>query len=214
MTLAPDPWNMSRNDLETASWDWKEVQGDLRIDPDLPFPRFSRYLEISHKQCVYIPRPLAKIAVSILQEVEKTYITGMELISEETKISMGYKIPGQQVTIDVKLLRGFEAAIGSGGIHALRIITDTNSTSIPESELFLNERSFMGEDPLIPGYRPLHWTLFGGPDGSDLRSLTGISVTLFDNQPFVMKFFYNKEWDSKRRALNLAIIRQKYLGAL
>lgn len=118
-----------RNDLETTSWDWKEVQEDLRSDPNLTVPRFSHYLEISHKQSVYIPRSLAKIAVSILQEMENTYITGMELISEETKISMEYKIPGKQVTIDVKFLRGFEVAIGSGGIHALRIITDTNSTS-------------------------------------------------------------------------------------
>lgn len=70
---------------------------------------------------------------------------------------------------------------------------------IPESELFLNERFFMGEDPLVPGYRPLHRTLFGGPDGSDLRSLTGISVTLFDNQPFSMKFFYNNERISRER---------------
>jgi len=57
----------------------------------------------------------------------------------------------------------------------------------------------MGEDPLVPGYRPLHRTLFGGPDGSDLRSLTGISVTLFDNQPFSMKFFYNNERISRER---------------
>lgn len=34
----------------------------------------------------------------------------------------------------------------------------------------------MGEDSLLPRYKPLYWMLFGGVDGSNLASLTGISV--------------------------------------
>ncbi|KAL9101967.1 MAG: hypothetical protein Q9163_002825 [Psora crenata] len=47
---------------------------------------------------------------------------------------------------------------------------------IPEPGLHLNDDCFTGEDPSAR-YRPLHWTLFGGPGGIYLRSLTNISVT-------------------------------------
>ncbi|KAE9374035.1 hypothetical protein N431DRAFT_481358 [Stipitochalara longipes BDJ] len=47
---------------------------------------------------------------------------------------------------------------------------------VPESELFLNEPSFTGEDPSITGYQPLVWIRFGGPNGSYLGNVTGISI--------------------------------------
>lgn len=61
-----------------------------------------------------------------------TYLTGMELICEERpNINIGYKMPGAQIkiTVDIKSLRGFEVAVGSGGIHAIRIITDSENSS-------------------------------------------------------------------------------------
>lgn len=41
----------------------------------------------------------------------------------------------------------------------------------------LNDESFTGECPSTAGYQPLFWTLFGGPGGIYLRSLTEVSVT-------------------------------------
>ncbi|KAJ9352849.1 hypothetical protein DTO027B9_5597 [Paecilomyces variotii] len=58
---------------------------------------------------------------------------------------------------------------------------------IPPPNLCLNEGSFMGEDPLISGYQPAYWTLFGGSDGHELAHLTAISVDMLS---YRMKFFY------------------------
>lgn len=48
--------------------------------------------------------------------------------------------------------------------------------TVPESELFLNEPSFFGEGPSRTGYQPLFWIHFGGPGGSYLENVTGISI--------------------------------------
>src|ERR1700726_3765027 len=48
--------------------------------------------------------------------------------------------------------------------------------NIPNPCLCLNDNYFTGEDPSVAGYRPLCWTLFGGPGGIYLRFLTEISV--------------------------------------
>jgi hypothetical protein len=47
---------------------------------------------------------------------------------------------------------------------------------VPKSELFLNEASFTGENPSSTRYRPLFWIHFGGPGGSHLENLTGVSL--------------------------------------
>jgi hypothetical protein len=47
---------------------------------------------------------------------------------------------------------------------------------VPKSDLFLNEPSFTGEDPSSTGYQPLFWIHFGGPGGSYLENVTGISI--------------------------------------
>jgi hypothetical protein len=47
---------------------------------------------------------------------------------------------------------------------------------VPDSELFLSEPSFIGEDPSSTGYQPLFWIHFGGPVGSYLENVTGISI--------------------------------------
>ncbi|MCJ1253647.1 hypothetical protein MMC24_001459 [Lignoscripta atroalba] len=63
---------------------------------------------------------------------------------------------------------------------------------IPEPGLRLNDDCFTGEDPSTSGYRPLCWTLFGGPGGIYLRSLTEISVTCLGNLCGI-EFHYNTD---------------------
>ena len=53
--------------------------------------------------------------------------------------------------------------------------------------MYLNEESFTGEDPVTAGYQPLFWIQFGGPRGSYLRSLTGVSVDSWS----CIEFHYN-----------------------
>jgi hypothetical protein len=47
---------------------------------------------------------------------------------------------------------------------------------------------------VVPGYRPLYWTLFGGNNGQDLRSLTAISVCMSQCR---MGFYYDHEQDPR-----------------
>lgn len=48
--------------------------------------------------------------------------------------------------------------------------------TVPELGLCLNEASFTGENPSSTGYQPLFWIHFGGPSGSYLEHITGVSV--------------------------------------
>lgn len=63
----------------------------------------------------------------------------------------------------------------------------------PPRKLYFNHESFLGGDPLVPGYRPVAWGLFGGDDGSRLSSLTGI--TFVSDMDFIrrMSFKYAGE---------------------
>jgi len=64
--------------------------------------------------------------------------------------------------------------------------------NIPESNLHLNESSFIGENPLTAQYRPLFWVHFGGPGGIYLQHLIGISA-LDLGLLCSIEFHYNKE---------------------
>lgn len=130
----------------------------------LAFQIISRYCTIS---AFPYPVPSPRLPSPSFMSSKKTYITGMELSFEDTtKISIGYKIPGQQVMRDVKLWRGFEVAVGSGGIHALRIVTDTTSSqwlgrpdgACPTTRLVLASHAEIGalEVALDVSYRYLY----------------------------------------------------------
>lgn len=125
-TMVMEP-SVHEEKLNTADhWEWKAVQGDIRngtffadtCDPDTSFRQF-----------IYMPYSHTRVNVSILREMDMTYITGMEFISQnQPNINVGYKTTGRQITMDIKSLRGFEVAIGSGGIRALRFITNSNAS--------------------------------------------------------------------------------------
>lgn len=73
----------------------------------------------------------------------------------------------------------------------------------PPKRICFNEKSFSGGDPLVPGYRPIVWTLFGGEDGGYLFSLTKISISIFQEQFCRMFFFYDNEERFPRCSLDL-----------
>ena len=47
---------------------------------------------------------------------------------------------------------------------------------VPEPGMCLNAGQFTGENPSSTGYQPLFWIHFGGPGGSYLDHVTGVSV--------------------------------------
>lgn len=115
--------------VDTANGDWKEVGGHLRWDPELPFPYHGRYITVDREEGIHIPPNLTKIVVSVLKEIDLTYITGIKLISDDEVLGIGYEVPGNLATKDVESLRGFEVAVGEDGIHALRPIIPSEPSS-------------------------------------------------------------------------------------
>lgn len=64
---------------------------------------------------------------------------------------------------------------------------------IPDANLNLNENSYSGNGPSTGDFEPLCWTLFGGPGGIYLRSLTGISVAFWGGSLTSIEFHYDTE---------------------
>ena len=73
--------------------------------------------------------------------------------------------------------------------------------TIPDTDLCLNEASFIGEALSAPGYRPLSWILFGGPKGIYLQHLTQVTVSRLGNLDSIY-FHYDTD----------EIVGQKKLG--
>ncbi|KAK2592000.1 hypothetical protein QQS21_010303 [Conoideocrella luteorostrata] len=64
---------------------------------------------------------------------------------------------------------------------------------IPYDGLDMNEGSFTARETAITRYNPTCWTMFGGPSGIYLRSLTGVSITANAGCLMTMEFHYNSE---------------------
>lgn len=113
----------------TENWEWKELQADVRRDNCYRPYRLLCSPDRMHTQYVHIPQSVEGIGISILQEMDVTYITGLELFCRNHRnITVGYKIPGAHVIVDVTDLRGFTVAMSSGGIRALQLVTRSQAT--------------------------------------------------------------------------------------
>ncbi|KAG9250973.1 F-box domain-containing protein [Emericellopsis atlantica] len=64
---------------------------------------------------------------------------------------------------------------------------------VPEPGLCLNENSFTARENAMNRYEPICWTMFGGPAGTYLHMLTGISVTIDIGCPRTIEFHYNSD---------------------
>jgi hypothetical protein len=74
----------------------------------------------------------------------------------------------------------------------------------PPRNLFFNEESFFCGDPLVPGYRPVVWKLFGKEDGSWLSSLVKIVAVVTINRLKRIEFWHRR---SQTRAGSKSIYR-------
>ncbi|KAL9131737.1 MAG: hypothetical protein Q9217_000412 [Psora testacea] len=73
--------------------------------------------------------------------------------------------------------------------------------TVPDVKLYLNEASFTGKSPSTTGYRPLFWTLFGGPNGIYLRHLIQVTVTRLGNLLSIEFHYDTDEIPAERRML-------------
>lgn len=63
---------------------------------------------------------------------------------------------------------------------------------MPTSEIFLNEKSFIGARPPDGKYVPLHWVHFGGPRGAHLPHLASMWIGSRGCLPTGIKFTYQE----------------------
>ena len=73
--------------------------------------------------------------------------------------------------------------------------------TVPSPNVCLNDESFTGECPSTTGYQPLFWTLFGGPGGIYLRSLTEVSVTRLGDLCDIDFRYHTEDISMKTRTL-------------
>lgn len=86
-------------------------------------------------QSVPFSRDVVGLAISVLSDPHSdanspfTFVAGLELIypSDMSNIVLGYRLPGNQIMIDLSArpLRGFEVMVGEGGVHAILPLFDT-----------------------------------------------------------------------------------------
>ncbi|RYP53939.1 hypothetical protein DL769_010434 [Monosporascus sp. CRB-8-3] len=72
---------------------------------------------------------------------------------------------------------------------------------IPGPQLHLNDESFSAYESVIAKHQPLRYVLFGGQNGTDLRNLTGISVSCLDNFHGIEFHYDNNSIPLERRKL-------------
>lgn len=113
---------------------WTTVRGQSRCDlarsmqwapRSIILPR-TKHQHTFFDQTVIIHKPVVGLRVSVLRERDVTFITGIELVTEDMaskNTPMGYKIIDKQIIFNIKPqhLRGFRVSAGLGGIHALAI---------------------------------------------------------------------------------------------
>lgn len=85
-------------------------------------------------QVVLLESSIIGLGVSILREGTETYVTGLDLLNadpERPNIILGYRLPGQSVTINLygEQMIGFAVIVGEAGIHAIRPIFNENITT-------------------------------------------------------------------------------------
>lgn len=132
-------------DYSTKSLDWQKVMCEYLCDTNTCLGNWSRRgrcLENWSKrgQCIkdrhstfnrtiVVHPSLYRISFSILDEGDKTYISGMEFMFKDPKVLhgiIGYTIPGKETTMEVdpsEALRGFEISYSERGIEAVRLLT-------------------------------------------------------------------------------------------
>src|SRR5882672_6741692 len=80
------------------------------------------------------------------------------------------------------------------GLSQSRSLRDTALwyPEIPGHSLYLNDYSSTRADSSAIEYQPLCWTLFGGPGGIYLQSLTGVSISCLGTLRYI-EFSYNTD---------------------
>jgi hypothetical protein len=112
---------------------WRPVGGDFSAHPADQFPCGVKCREI-YAQAVSISAPVRAIKASFRRFNGQQYISGLRFILDDYReITLGYIVSRNERVFDIGAecyrLTGFIAAVGPGGIMALRVVTDKGDVS-------------------------------------------------------------------------------------
>ena len=94
------------------------------------FAAFHEGCSVQGYQCITIPPELSQLAVTLVDAGGISYISGIRLLAVTTSdVCLGYIAKEKEVIFQVSRIGGFELAMGSRGLHALRITYTDQSRS-------------------------------------------------------------------------------------
>jgi len=107
------------------------VTGDIQDDVSDRYPAmFNKGCRLFGTHATQMPKDLLKISFSICSIGNITYVTGIRLTTEKgLDIYLGFVSKDKEVIYEAVALKGFILAIGSRGIHALKIVNKDTSLS-------------------------------------------------------------------------------------
>ena len=110
---------------------WSKVTGDIKDEASDGHPiAFNEGCRLFCTHIARMPKDLLKIGFSISSIEKVTYITGIRLIIDKgTDVCLGFISKGKEVICEAIAIKGFILAIGSRGIHAMKVVNKDASLS-------------------------------------------------------------------------------------
>uniref|UniRef100_A0A093V7U8 Cryptochrome-1 n=1 Tax=Talaromyces marneffei PM1 TaxID=1077442 RepID=A0A093V7U8_TALMA len=152
---------------------WK-VAADIK-SPTVINDEFEAGCRLLFDQTVTLPEDLVSIAFSVVADGYTEYLVGMRFISKDgSSIQLGYLNRHKELYYKVTSFQGFIVAMGSRGLHGLRILGTDGSISewfgspkdSPISERLMSVQSITKLEIGLDGYKIVYLKL-GGVDQSD-----------------------------------------------
>ncbi|TWU77003.1 hypothetical protein ED733_007548 [Metarhizium rileyi] len=115
---------------DVANTNWLQAAGDIRPETQQPYHDFGGGCrQFCEKQVHIPPAQLSRLAFSLIQLGNATYITGLRFVlTQGVAIRLGY-IADEERILDITHLTGFNLAVGSRGIQAIQCIVDNERKS-------------------------------------------------------------------------------------
>ncbi|KAH9906634.1 hypothetical protein F4778DRAFT_722782 [Xylariomycetidae sp. FL2044] len=127
LTLVPLSTTRLETDICEAGSECVEAGGRIQeMQPDKPQVHFYEACRIFHKQRVQLESlgRLSRVGLSFLRLGDASFLAGLRLLPVSgDSVQLGYLAPFEDF-VDIQILRGFNLAIGSRGIHAIQFHTD------------------------------------------------------------------------------------------
>ncbi|KAH1699036.1 hypothetical protein KXX23_008743 [Aspergillus fumigatus] len=200
----PDTTTMVNNPSDPVGLDWGKLHWSIK--PPNSGQEYAKGCQILYTQRVILTGHLRQITVSSINMEDTVHITGLKLSFDDgTNTQLGYRSQDNSST-DVVAFGGFVVAGFKLVSLALgrplrpkrksrRSLLDTALwyPSIPPENLRITDGFSVGQLPTTSRHSLLFWVWFGGPGGSYLQYLTGISGTRFKGSLGGIEFHFSTD---------------------